>query len=162
MTGARLPRRPRPEAGESLSSWLVRLAHANVLRLTYLSHYLTGDHNFWKNDPDRHLRDEMFSSLTRATGVSEADLRDLMLPRFAGLLFDRLHPRAGSRWVLPYAKRFYEHQRCGAVIGRRIRLESLAAYDRNTHWMVQPQPFPGNSGQILGNRPGVHQRPRGA
>lgn len=126
----RLPRHPHPHPGESLSSWLMRLSHANAQRLSYLTTHLTDNPNFWHSDPDRHLRAEIFPALTTATGLSEARLRELMLPQFVGTLFDRLHPQAATRWALPYAKRLYAGQRGGAVYCPRCLEEKSGPFLR--------------------------------
>ena len=111
----RLPVRPRPFPAESLSSWLIRLAHANGQRLTYLTTQLTQDPNYWVHDPDRHLRSVVADALAEASGLEHVALRAMLLTRFDDRLFPRLGRQASVRWVLPLVSQGYRRPRNTAL-----------------------------------------------
>lgn len=111
-----LPLRPRPIQGELFSSWMMRLAHANVERLTYLTAWVGGDRSFWTHDPDRWLRSDVAQGLHEATGVPLEEIESMPLRSFEGRLFPPLAPRATIRWVMPLGKALrasYQHSRAG-------------------------------------------------
>ncbi|AFD27802.1 hypothetical protein DGo_PC0010 (plasmid) [Deinococcus gobiensis I-0] len=93
---------------------MMRLAHANVERLTYLTTWVGGDRSFWTHDPDRRLRPDVRAGLSAATGVPEGAIDALTLKRFEGTLFPALAPRATIRWLMPLGKGSgYRHGRAG-------------------------------------------------
>ena len=132
----RLPRHPQPRVGESLSSWLMRLAHANAQQLPYFSDQVTGEMNFWKRDPDWAVAESVLPALMTASGLSEAALREMMLPRFAGVLFERLSLKGLSGWVLPYTRRFAVTQQSGSVYCPRC-LDDLAGPYLRLNWRLR-------------------------
>lgn len=98
-----------------MSSWLIRLAQVNGERLSFVSHYVSQNHNFWKHDPDKFLNPDVLANLEKATGLPASALELMQLGRYEGLLCPQMLSRATGRWVLPLAKRFYQNQRLGAL-----------------------------------------------
>ncbi|MDO4264796.1 MAG: TniQ family protein, partial [Deinococcus sp.] len=82
----------------------MRLAQANVERLTFLTTRVGGDRSFWTHDPDRWLRPEVRAGLCAATGVPEEAIEGLTMRDLEGTLFPILAPRATIRWVMPLGK----------------------------------------------------------
>lgn len=128
-----LPVRPRPYDGELFTSWLMRLAHANVQRLPFFTRMLTGDANFWVHDADRHLRPDVVEQLAAATGVTPEGVEALSLRAFEGRLFPGFQPRSLPRWVLPLYKKGYLRERPGLVYCPHCLREKL--YLR-LHWRL--------------------------
>ncbi|WP_291423081.1 TniQ family protein [Deinococcus sp.] len=110
-----LPLRPRPYEGELLSSWVQRLAHANMQRLSYLTLLLTGDHDIWSHDPDRHLRPTFGQALSRATGTPLETIHSLTLGAVAGRVVPALPQQAPVRWIMPLYRRGYRRMKPGAA-----------------------------------------------
>lgn len=135
MTPGRLPRHPQPIAGESLSSWLIRTATANAERLSYITTSLTGDPNFWKNDPDRRLSPELAARLTEGTGVREETLQRIVLSQHVGTLFPHLSQQGSPPWVLPLAKRGYRLTRRGSLYCPDCLAEDAVPHLR-LHWRL--------------------------
>lgn len=110
-----LPLRPRPLGGELLSSWVQRLAHANLQRLTYLTRQLTGTSDIWSHDPDRHLRPAFGEALSAATSVPLSLIEGLTLGGYVGRVVPSLPLRAPVRWIMPLNKRGYARVRPGVA-----------------------------------------------
>lgn len=130
MLPDRLPCHPQPIPGESLSSWLMRTAHDNVERLSYVTTRLTGDANFWTNDVDRRLTPDLCSRLTQGTGVTQGKLERLVLSQYAGTLFPVLTQQGSPPWLLKMAKRGYRLTRPGSMYCPACLAEDAVPYLR--------------------------------
>lgn len=97
---ALLPVRPPPLADELLSSWLVRLAEANALKLHPFGTRALSGHALWNRDIDRSAPDALLAVLAARTGVSFERARATRLAAYAGVLAPIVSARGPTRWVL--------------------------------------------------------------
>lgn len=114
MTGP-LPVRPAPFPDELLSSWLQRVAHGNVVRLSYLALRAFGDSNFWQRDPDRLLPHDQALALSDLTGVKPAQVHSLTMQAYVGQLYRSLPAHAQVSWVTPLRRQGYLRRAPGLV-----------------------------------------------
>lgn len=83
-----LPVHPKPYSNELFSSWLIRVAHANGLKVQTFCHLLFPHYEIWNRDIDRHAPDWLIDLLAEKTGCSVADIHNTTLDSFKGKLFD--------------------------------------------------------------------------
>lgn len=106
LSGRVLPAHPKSLPDELLSSWLVRIAEANAIKLHTLTRLvLKGVPNPWIRDIDRQRRNGLWRRLGTLTGTSFRDVRRTTLASFEGHIFPKLHLSGQMRWVLPLKPR---------------------------------------------------------
>jgi hypothetical protein len=78
-----LPIRPRPLAGELLSSWIVRLAYSLGQKVETLCARLFGrGHAIWSRDVDAHPPEKILRQLAQATGIDIETVRGHSLENY--------------------------------------------------------------------------------
>lgn len=93
-------------AGESLSSWVVRIADLHGMSVQQLSSWLMGrGRQAFSCDVDRGAWGELLEAISIATTEPIAALRSATLQVYAGVLWGDLAPQGRARWVLPIVKR---------------------------------------------------------
>lgn len=93
-------------SGESLSSWIVRIADLHGMSVQQLSAWLMGrGRQAFNDDVDRGAWTELLEALARATNQPVATLRAGTLLAYEGLLWGELAPQGPARWLLPIVKR---------------------------------------------------------
>ena len=96
------PAHPRPLPGELFSSWLLRSARINRVKLTGFTALTLGDKVLLSRDMDRRLKPEVLNRLAARTAQAPATLIATTLSTLEGPLTRRLAPTANTRWVLPF------------------------------------------------------------
>jgi hypothetical protein len=97
-----LPLHPRRKADELLSSWIVRLARTNRVKVHSLCIRLGGNMApIWTRDVDRMAPSWLISRLSQLTGRPEAEIRQATLADLAELIDVDHHPNGTSTWLLP-------------------------------------------------------------
>ena len=100
--GALWPVRPHLLPDELLSSWIVRIAGANGLKVQHFSDVVFGNqHQIWNRDIDRLAPRWLLSSLARHTGVPLPEVRSSTLHAYRGRLFRKVTKGYYLRWILP-------------------------------------------------------------
>lgn len=138
MDFALWPAHPRILPGEILSSWLVRIAHANGFQAREFSAYLLGyDREIWRRDVDHLAPQRLIALLARRTGVSVEDIEATTLKVYEGVVFERFVQFGTTKWVLPLGikgrtKRIFGQQYCPACLASDrvpyLRLEWRMAF----------------------------------
>lgn len=102
LSGKLWPAHPHPYPDELLSSWLVRVAHANGLKVQTFCHREFGpNHQVWNRDIDRLAPDWILERMRQATGLPLNSIHATTLLPYRGCLY-RQQPSSGQlRWVLP-------------------------------------------------------------
>ncbi len=104
LSGRLLPAHPHPESGELFTSWVSRIAPANVVKIHSLSVNIWGRESgdaFWSRDIDASVSKTALVNLCKRTGVKFQHASQTTLRSYEGVLFEQLHIRGLNRWILP-------------------------------------------------------------
>lgn len=102
-----LPVRCPPLPDELLSSWFVRLAHANGEKVQSLAFKMFGRQFQFVGggDPDRARNHHVIATLAHAAGVPEQAVWEATLASYAGFLWDEIGTHGARRWIMPLVDR---------------------------------------------------------
>lgn len=96
------PAHPKPLPDELLSSWIVRVAEANAIKLQTLSWMLFGNgRSPWNRDVDRSAPLWLVQALCQHTGTSDQVVLDTTLVSYRSRLYSRGRIAGQLRWILP-------------------------------------------------------------
>lgn len=102
LSGRLWPAHPHPYSNELLSSWLVRIAHANGLKVqTFCVQEFGNAHQIWNRDIDRLAPVWLIETISRKTGTPLKRAWSTTLLCYEGKLYDNYHPAGQLRWILP-------------------------------------------------------------
>jgi len=105
LTGNFWPAHPHPLPGESLSCWIVRIAHSNGLKVqTFCDRVFGKDFQVWSRDIDRNAPDWLLSIMSRKSGTPIKQVRNTTARLYEKRLFPVLHPASQLRWFMPLKK----------------------------------------------------------
>lgn len=107
------PVRPRPLPDELLSSWVVRLAAANGIKVGTFLYVVCGRRRAFSQDMDRYVPPDYAQALSDGTGVPRGVVHAMALAAFAGTIFPRFTRRGCTPWLLPVGVYHAERQRYG-------------------------------------------------
>jgi integrase len=114
LSGKYLPVHPHPLDDELLSSWLLRTAHSNCLKLhSFVSETLGAGYQVITRDIDRLATASALEALSASTGSTVAALRKGLISDLAGSLVDQHTPNGNCRWILPLGIYHRTRQRFG-------------------------------------------------
>ena len=92
----------RPQLGELLSSWMVRLAHAHGMRAESMCTALFGrGAPLWNRDIDRAVSPAQLERLSRVSANDSADLFDCTLLSLAGVVCEEVTVHGNSPAIVP-------------------------------------------------------------
>jgi len=112
LSGSRWPVHPHRLDDELFSSWLVRTAYANGLKVQSFSVMALGrGATVWNRDPDRSTPIDTVERLSAQTGSSVDELLGGMLSSYAGTFIDRHNPKGNTKWILPLGI-YHRTRRC--------------------------------------------------
>lgn len=121
---------------ELLSSWLVRLASANGLKLqTFCDRVFGKEHQLWNRDIDRLAPKWLLTAIGRHTGTSAAVVRRTTLDIYRGRLYRHRHSAGQLRWILPAGIYHRTRRRFGMQFCPQCLAEDDEPYFR-TRWRV--------------------------
>ncbi len=96
------PIHPHRLDDELLSSWLVRMAHGNGMKLQSFTTLTLGrGANLWNRDIDRSGTDGLLVALSKQTGSTVEELRGGLLSAYEGSVFERHNQAGNSSWIMP-------------------------------------------------------------
>ncbi len=102
LSGTFWPAHPRPLPDELLSSWIVRIAEANGIKLYTLTLGLFGDRlTPWHRDIDRLAPKWLLKQICAKTGVGYWDAYRTTLTGYRTSLYPRRQISGQLRWILP-------------------------------------------------------------
>jgi hypothetical protein len=93
--------RPKPLLDELFSSWLIRVAHAQNLKLQTFCHMVWPNVALWNRDCDRRANSNVVTDLADMTGISKDEAFATLLTCYEGILFDRAIRTGHTKWILP-------------------------------------------------------------
>lgn len=102
LSGKLWPAHPHPYLGECLSSWIVRTAHHNGLKVQTFSDIVFGkQHQIWNRDIDRLAPNWLLNAMSNHTGASLHIATKTTLMVYLHRLYANIKPSGVLRWVLP-------------------------------------------------------------
>lgn len=111
LSGRLLPIHFPPAPDELLSSWYVRLAHANRLKAETFCTVLWGrQHQIWNRDIDRLSPEWLVRDLALRTGITFETAWTTTLKSYEGKIFAELRPTGISAWILPVKMYHRKHK----------------------------------------------------
>jgi len=150
LSGTFWPAHPRPLPDELLSSWIVRIAEANGIKLYTLTLGLFGDRlTPWQRDIDRQAPKWLLKQICAKTGVGYWDAYHTTLAGYRTRLYPRRQISGQLRWILPIStfglnRRGYGQQFCPECLA-----EDVSPYFRRC-WRVGFVTFcPGHGCMLL-------------
>lgn len=146
--------RPKPFPDEILSSWLVRLAARNSLKLhTFCRIMFSRDRHIWNRDIDKLADPEILKILARGTGATEEQTRQTTLRAYEGWIYSAHNPYGNTKWILFSCR----CRNLGALVSkasgfntvpvppRHVEIEHLNVAERRllllqAHWLLDEWP----------------------
>ena len=102
LSGKLWPAHPHPLLDEILSSWIVRVAAANGVRLQPLCWMLFGNaQSPWNRDIDRNAPHWLIKAFSQHTGINYWDIFRTTLATYRTRLYPRRQAVGQLRWILP-------------------------------------------------------------
>lgn len=102
LSGKLWPAHPKPLPDELFTSWVVRVAEANGVKLLRLSWELSRDeHLLWNRDADRSAPKALIKAFSAHTGTPFREAYRTTLTTYRGLLYPARQLSGQLRWVLP-------------------------------------------------------------
>lgn len=152
LSGDLWPAHPKPLPDELLSSWIVRIARANGLKLqTFCDRAFGKERQLWNRDIDRLAPPWLLASLARHTGTPTGTVRRTTLDIYRGRLFRERNSAGQLRWILPAGIYHRTRRRFGVQFCPRCLAEDQEPYFR-TRWRVATLAF------CAGHRLRLHDR----
>ncbi|MGH8075713.1 MAG: TniQ family protein [Lysobacter sp.] len=136
LSGELWPAHPKPLPDELLSSWIVRIAHANGLKLqTFCDQVFGKERQLWNRDIDRSSPAWLLTSLARHTGTPIDAVRRTTLDVYRGRLYRRRHSAGQLRWILLVGVYHRTRRRFGVQFCPQCLADDGEPYFR-TQWRV--------------------------
>ncbi|WP_319542716.1 TniQ family protein [uncultured Pseudodesulfovibrio sp.] len=103
LSGKLLPVHPKPLPDELITSWIVRIAEANAVKLHTLTRFLFGDHKRspWVRDVARSGPDWLVDKISEVIGVSRNVVRGTTFDSYFRKVFPCKQVSGQLRWLLP-------------------------------------------------------------
>jgi len=135
------PVRPKPHRDEVLTSWVIRLAKANGLKLQAFSRIVfEGSADLWNRDIDRKPYDWLLTELAARTNCSKTEIYNLTLQSYKGKLFSHFHEVGVLKWILPLNIYHRKRKGFGQQYCSQCLKEDKEPYFRK-HWRVALNTF---------------------
>ncbi len=102
LSGRLWPAHPKPFSDELLSSWIVRVAEANGIKLQRLCWDLFGNtRSPWNRDIDRSAPKWLLKAMCEHTGTNYWDAYHTTLTIYRNIVYPRRLSAGQLRWILP-------------------------------------------------------------
>lgn len=136
LSGKLWPAHPKPLPDELLTSWIVRLARANGLKLqTFCDRVFGKEHQLWNRDIDRLAPSWLLTSLANHTGTPISAIRLMTLDIYRGRLYHQRSPTGQLRWILPAGIYHRTRRRFGIQFCSQCLADNQEPYF-HTQWRV--------------------------
>ena len=130
------PIHPQPLEDEVLSSWMIRLAHANGFKAhDFYALYFGKDKQIWNRDIDHLAPDWLINGLSYYTGVSVERIYHMTLRSYEGIVFEKFNEKGISKGLLPLGIYHRLHKAYGQQFCPMCLLEDKIPYMRKL-WRV--------------------------
>lgn len=102
LSGELWPAHPHPYKDELFSCWLVRLIHANGLKIqTFCDKELNKNWQLWNRDIDRLAPDWLIEQLSKKSGSTKEEIHGTTLLHYHRVLFENVRRCGELKWVMP-------------------------------------------------------------
>lgn len=128
------PIHPRRLPDELLSSWLMRIAQAQGIKLHTFTHRAFQNYSIWNRDIDKTVPDGLVTILSRRTGRPYEEVYQSTLKSYEGYLFETLI-QGNTKWILPLGIYHRTHKRNGLTACPLCLAEDNTPYFRRL-WRV--------------------------
>jgi len=96
------PLHPQPQPDELLSSWMIRLAHANRFKIhSFYSQFFGRERQVWTRDIDHFAPSWLLQGLSVRSGLPIDRLERLTLLHLESTVFEHFNEKGVTRWVMP-------------------------------------------------------------
>jgi hypothetical protein len=100
------PAHPQPLPDELLSSWMIRLAHANGYKVqSFYAHFFGKERSIWTRDIDHQGPAWLIEGLSAGAGLPVDRVQALTLRGFESFAFEQYNDRGVTRGLLPLGVR---------------------------------------------------------
>lgn len=130
MSGRLWPAHPKPEEDELLSSWLVRLARANGLKLHTFCDIAWPHKAIWNRDIDKSADEEIITVLADKTATPLDRAYRTILQAYEGRLYEKHNSSGNTKWILPVGIYHRIRHRYGTQFCPRCLADDLEPYFR--------------------------------
>ncbi|MDO6426559.1 TniQ family protein [Thalassotalea sp. 1_MG-2023] len=131
LTGELWPAHPHTYQGECLSSWIVRTAHHNGLKIQTFSDLSFGKHNqIWNRDIDKLAPSFVLQTMSNRAAISLKEINKTTLKLYINRLFPALKPSGIMRWINPLVLHHRKHTGFGMQFCPLCLLEDSEPYFR--------------------------------
>ena len=111
--GGLWPLHPKPEDDELLSSWLVRLASANRLKIHTFCSLAWPGKQIWNRDIDKSADLEILEKLSVKTGTPIRRVSATTLAAYANILYEQHNTLGPTPWIMPVGVYHRTHRQFG-------------------------------------------------
>lgn len=136
LSGKLWPAHPKPLPDEILSSWIVRVAEANAIKLQTLCWMLFGNaRSPWNRDVDRSAPKWLLKAICEHTGTNYWDAYHTTLTTYRAVLYPGRQRSGQLRWILPVGTYAMTRKGYGQQFCPQCLAEDLMPYFRKA-WRV--------------------------
>ncbi|TIH15594.1 hypothetical protein D0S45_10375 [Marinifilum sp. JC120] len=147
--GKYLPAHPKPLQDELLSSWLVRIAEANAVKLHTMSRMLFGfNYSPWIRDIGRHGPDIVINKIAEVTGTPVSRVRETTLHGYVGWVLRHMRISGQTHWILPVKSKSADRIGYGVQYCPQCLMEDEKPYYRRA-WRIAFYAFCPKHGTML-------------
>lgn len=141
LSGRLWPAHPKPLPDELLSSWIVRIARANGLKLqTFCDRVFGKERQLWNRDIDRSAPNWLLATLAHHTGTLPDAILRTTLDVYRGRLFHASKLSGQLRWILPMGIYHRTRRHLGMQFCPQCLAEDEEPYFR-TRWRIAALTF---------------------
>lgn len=136
LSGQLWPAHPKPLPDELLSSWIVRIASANGVKLqTFCDRVFGKDYQLWNRDIDRLAPGWLLAELGERTKTPTDVIQRTTLDIYRSRLYHERSPAGQLRWILPAGIYHRTRRRFGLQFCPQCLASDAEPYFR-TRWRV--------------------------
>lgn len=133
---------------ELFSSWLVRIAEANAIKLQTMSRMLFGVYSPWSRDVGRHAPDFVINKIVEATGTPVSRVRRTTLHGYIGWFSRNICTSGQNHWILPVKSKSADLTGYGVQYCPQCLMEDYKPYYRRA-WRIAFHVFCPKHGTML-------------
>src|SRR6185369_2217960 len=135
LSGRFWPSHPKPQEDELLSSWLVRLARSNGLRLHTFCDIAWPHKAIWNRDIDKSADDQILTLIAAKTATPIKRAFQTTLQAYESWLYEKHNPAGNTKWIMPVGIYHRIRRRYGMQCCTRCLADDTEPYFRRP-WRI--------------------------